>query len=136
MLDASRSAFSTPPGLQARSESGQALLLLPRDLPVAHLHRPEQPRHTLHRRWRRNPLPRVGEELEKRVRRPLRRQPEQGEQVPDLDGIHLHRRRGQQHKAGGAILQFPHQPEQRVRFVLAVRPGAPAAGVVRFVEDD
>ena len=65
-----------------------------------------------------------------------RRQAEQVEQVPDLDGVDLHRRRGQQDERLRLVLEPVHEPQEPVRAALLGRPGASAAGVVGLVEHD
>ena len=74
------------------------------------------------------------EELEERIRRPFGRKPQQIQQIPHLDGVHLHRGRSQQHQALRVRPELPHQCEQSVR--AALLPGARRAppGMVRFVE--
>ena len=70
----------------------------------------------------------------KRPGGPLRRHTEQVQQVPDLDGMYLHRRRGQQDQPSGAVLQSLHQPEKPVRSAFLLASGTAPPGVVSFVE--
>ena len=95
---------------------------------------PEKPRHPLHRVGRRIRVAHVVEELEERPCRPLVGQAQQVEQLPHLDGVDLHRGRGEQHEPPGTILERPHQPEQRVRAAFLLSARTAASRVVCLVE--
>ena len=101
-------------GLQRR-KSGNARGVLFGSGSILPFHRLEQPRHAVQRLRRRVRLGEIVEEREKRLRRPFRRQPQQAQQIPYFDGMHLHGRRGEQYQALGTLLELPHQAQQRVR---------------------
>ena len=86
-------------------ETGQASRRVTRHLAPAALDASKERRHPLHRFGRRVGVIEIVEEPEERIRCPFRRQLQQVEEVPNLDGMNLHRRRGQQDEALGALLE-------------------------------
>ena len=106
MLEGSRSAWMT---LRARSFES---LVIRCTVSVAieavfPLRRLKESRHALHRIGRRVRVIDVVEEGEKRLRGPLVGEPQQVEQIPDFDGVHLHRRRRQEHQPVLCALSAP-----------------------------
>ena len=94
----------------------------------------EQPCHPLHRVGRRIRVVHVVEEFEERLCGPLPGQAQQVEQIPHLDGVDLHRGRGEQHEPLRTVLERPHQPEQRVRASFLLSACTAASRVVCLVQ--
>ena len=65
-----------------------------------------------------------------------RGRPEQVEQVPDLDRVHLHRGRGEQYQPLGPVSECAHELEEGVRTPFLRRARRATPRVVRFVEHD
>ena len=76
----------------------------------------------------------VFEEPQERRRRPVLRQAQQTQQIPDFDGMDLHRRRRQQQQPVGTVLQVLHQPQQGVRPAFLRRARRAPAGVMSLVQ--
>ena len=104
------------------------------DFAVCTLGRPKQRSHSVQGLRRRARLLDIVEEIEKRLGAPFGRQTEQAQQIPDFDGMYLHRRCGQQDQSLDTLFQSAHQLEQGIRtaFPLAARAAPP--GMMRLVE--